>query len=183
MTCIVGIQHPEGVTIAADSAGSDGWTISSRADTKVFRNHGYLFGFCGSFRMGQLLHYSFIPPRPPARDVERFMTTVFVDAVRECLTEGGYARTKNGVETGGTFLVGVNGHLFCVEDDYQVGRERHGFAAIGSGDEVALGSLHTTRTYTLSPRSRALAALKAAEELTTFVRGPFKVLTQHRGKA
>lgn len=140
MTCIVGIEH-DGVTLGADSAASDGWTITSRADTKLFRNGDYLFGFCGSFRMGQLLHYAFDPPPVPSRGVERFMVTTFIDAVRTCLLEGGFAeKRKSGPETGGTFLVGAAGRLWQVEDDYQVARDAHGFDSIGSGAEVALGS-------------------------------------------
>jgi ATP-dependent protease HslVU (ClpYQ) peptidase subunit len=177
VTCIVGIQHPGGVTIGADTAGTDGWSITSRADTKLFRNGPYLFGFCGSFRMGQLLHYSLVPPKPPRIDLERHMSTVFVDAVRECLIEGGYAQRKNEVESGGTFLVAVAGQLFCIQNDYQVARQRMGFDAIGSGEEVALGSLHTTAQYDIDPRSRVLMALQAAADLTTFVMAPFTVKT------
>jgi ATP-dependent protease HslVU (ClpYQ) peptidase subunit len=177
MTCIVGIEHAGGVTIGADAAGSDGWSITSRADTKIFRNGPYLFGFCGSFRMGQLLHYSLIPPRVPAGDLERHMATDFVDAVRECLQVGGYAQRKNEVEAGGTFLVATADTLFCIQSDYQVARQRMGFDAIGSGEEVALGSLHATADRNITPKRRALMALQAATDLTAFVQGPFTVKT------
>ena len=63
MTCIVGLVHADGVTIGADSAGCDGaWGIVTRADTKLFHNGPFLFGFTSSFRMGQLLRYAFKPP-------------------------------------------------------------------------------------------------------------------------
>lgn len=181
MTCVVGIQHENGVTIGADSAGSDGWSITSRADTKLFRNGPYLFGFCGSFRMGQLLHYALTPPKPPLSGLERHMSTRFVDSVRECLFVGGYAQRKNEVEQGGTFLVAAAGELFCIQDDFQVARQRMGFDAIGSGEEVALGSLHTTNGYDFPPRQRVLMALQAATDLTTFVTGPFTVRTVKSG--
>lgn len=182
MTCIVGIEHEGGVTIAADSAGTNGWSISSRADAKLFRVGPYLFGFCGSFRMGQLLHYSLDAPLlPDDDDIERHMATKFVDTVRCCLQLGGYAKSKNDVESGGTFLVAAAGHLFCIQDDYQVARQLMGYDVIGSGEEVALGSLHSTADYDLTPTERALMALHAAADLTTFVRAPFHVETLTAG--
>lgn len=180
MTCIVGIQHDQGVTIGGDSAATDEATISVRADMKVFTSGPYLFGFCGSFRMGQLLHYTLECPVPPddPGELEQFMATTFVNAVRFCLSNGGVAAHHNNVETGGTFLVAVKGQLFCVEDDYQVARETVGYAAIGSGSHVAYGSLHTSADYDLTPDERVTAALRAATDLTPFVRAPFIVLTQ-----
>lgn len=179
MTCIVGIEHAGGVTIGADSAASDGWSFSARADGKLFRNGPYLIGFCGSYRMGQLLRYSLEAPIVPERDLDRHMATTFINAVRSCLLDGGYAERKNRVETGGTFLVGVAGRLFMIESDYQVGGQRNGFDACGSGAEVALGSLHTTANAKskMAPRRRALTALQAAADLTAFVGGPFQVRT------
>lgn len=179
MTCIVGIEHDGGVTIGADSAASDGWSLRSRADTKLFQNGPYLMGFCGSFRMGQLLRYALAAPALPddTSDLEEHMVITFVDAVRDCLTAGGVAYSKNGTETGGTFLVGVAGQLFQIEDDYQVARNLSGFDACGSGAEVALGSLHTSDQYDLSATQRITMALKAAADLTAFVSAPFAVKT------
>ena len=78
-----------------------------------------MFGFTTSFRMGQLIRYALEPPEPEG-ELDRFMSTAFVDAVRACLKDGGWARRDNEREEGGTFLVGVQGRLFAVHDDYQV---------------------------------------------------------------
>ncbi|XVV11230.1 hypothetical protein ACQP2X_41330 [Actinoplanes sp. CA-131856] len=58
MTCIVGITDGTTVTIGGDSAGSDGWHVAVRSDSKVFQVGPYLMGFTTSYRMGQLLRYS-----------------------------------------------------------------------------------------------------------------------------
>ncbi|GAB6899434.1 hypothetical protein [Kineosporia succinea] len=176
MTCIVGITDGHTVTIGGDSAGSDGWHVAVRSDTKVFQVGPYLMGFTTSYRMGQLLRYSLEIGEPDTWDVDRFMATTFIDAVRDCLTAGGYAKTEDGREEGGQFLVGIRGRLYLVDSDYQIGHTAAGYAAVGSGYLVALGSLHSTARSPIDSYSRALMALEAAVELTGEVRPPFTVL-------
>lgn len=175
MTCIVGVEHKGRVWIGGDSAGVAGYSISSRADEKVFKNGPYVMGFTSSFRMGQLLRYSLVPPAPNTRDLDRFMVTTFVDAVRACLKAGGYASKDKDVEEGGTFLVGVAGHLFGIQSDYQVAKEVNGYAAVGCGEDLALGALYATRRMP-NQRSRVRSALEAAAEHSAGVVGPFRII-------
>ena len=96
-----------------------------------------------------------------------------MDAVRECLRDGGFIKTSDGVEEGGQFLLGYRGRLFEVDSDFQVGESVDGTAAVGCGAEVALGSLYTSRG--MAPEDRILNALLAAEFYAPGVRGPFKI--------
>lgn len=178
MTCIVGVEHEGGVTIGADSAGSDGNITVARADSKLCKVGPYLFGFTTSFRMGQLLRYAFNPSNPDPRDLDRFMVTDFIDELRTCFSDGGFAQKDNGVESGGSFLVAVAGRLYCIESDYQVGRHLDGYAACGSGEYFAMGSLHTTADYDFTPRQRVALALEAAARHSPFVGAPFTIKTQ-----
>lgn len=174
MTCIVGLVDGDRVWMGGDSAGVSGLDITVRADTKVFRNGELLIGFTNSFRMGQLLHHRLaVPRRDPAADLFRWMVVDFVDAVRACLKDGGYAQRSNEVETGGTFLVATEGRLFSVQSDYQVGEAVRGYHAIGCGADYALGSLASTAG--LSPESRVRRALEVAELFSGGVRAPFTV--------
>jgi hypothetical protein len=176
MTCIAGLTSGGHVYLGGDSAGVSGLDLDVRADAKVFKNGPFLFGFTTSFRMGQLLRFKFKPPaHEEGLDTYEYMVTRFVDAVRECLKEGGYARKKDEEERGGTFLVGYRGRLFYVAGDYQVGEEACGFHAVGCGDRIALGSLYSTQGH--PPRARVRLALEAAERFSAGVRGPFVVLT------
>jgi len=156
-----------------------GLSLAVRADTKVFRKDRYLFGFTTSFRMGQLIRYSLKLPQPSG-DIDKFMTTKFIDALRDCLKAGGWARKENDREEGGTFLVGVSGQLFVIYDDYQVGRAADGFAAVGCGDHIALGALYATANTGLKPRNRVTLALQAAERFSAGVRGPFVCMSIKR---
>lgn len=180
MTCIVGMVSAGAVHLGGDSAGVGGIELTVRADRKVFRNGDFIMGFTSSFRMGQLLHHAFTPPkRHPDTDVEKFMVTAFVDAVRDCLKTGGYAEKHNEAERGGVFLVGYAGRLFRIDSDYQVGEAVDGFDAVGSGERVALGALFA------SARDKPLAclqtALEAAEHFSSGVRGPFHFETLEAG--
>lgn len=180
MTCIVGIKTDDGAILGGDSAGVSGLSIESRADTKVFENGPYLIGYTSSFRMGQLLRYAELPKPKPLGDLYKFMVTEFVDAIRKVFKDGGYARKDNEVEHAGTFLVGVKGRLFKIEADYQVGEPLLGYTAVGCGEDIALGSLHSTADPELefSPYGRVWAALKAAQEFSAGVREPFSVIEQ-----
>jgi ATP-dependent protease HslVU (ClpYQ) peptidase subunit len=174
MTAIAGLVHDGRVYIGGDSAGVGGYMLTVRADTKVFRNGPYVMGFAGSFRMGQLLHWSLKPPVPEGK-LERFMATKFVDAVRECLKTGGWLVTNSGRDEGGLFLVGVAGRLFRVDCDFQVGEAVDGWFAIGSGEEPALGALHATANLDLPPKKRLRLALTAADRYNTAVTAPFVI--------
>ncbi|MBM2621819.1 hypothetical protein JIG36_40575 [Actinoplanes sp. LDG1-06] len=175
MTAIVGLVEAGAVYIGGDSAGVSGMSLTVRADAKVFRKGPYLFGFTTSFRMGQLIRYSLMLPKP-AGDLDAFMSTTFIDALRDCLKAGGWAAKENDREEGGTFLVGVKGQLYAIYDDYQVAKAADGFAAVGCGEPIALGALHATAHIGLEPKRRVLSALEAAERFSAGVRGPFLCL-------
>lgn len=172
MTCIVGLVDGDRVHIGGDSAGVGGYALTVRADRKVFRNGDFIMGFTTSFRMGQLLQHAFTPPkRHPDTDIEKFMVTEFVDAVRRCLKDGGFAARHDEVEAAGTFLVGYAGRLFRIDSDYQVGEASDGFDAVGCGEQIAQGSLFSTAGH--KPLDRLKTALAAAERFNAGVRGPF----------
>lgn len=174
MTCIAAVAEAGVVWMAADSAGVAGLALTVRRDPKIYRVADFLFGFTSSFRMGQLLGYKFSPPQHHAEwDIERYMTTVFVDALRQTLKDGGFARNDSGVEQAGEFLVGYRGRIFRVCSDYQVGENVDPFDAVGCGADLALGALHATREK--SPAERVLMALEAAEAFSAGVRRPFRV--------
>ncbi|CAD6563245.1 hypothetical protein ACFQ3P_42650 [Paraburkholderia sabiae] len=176
MTCIVALTDGKKVYMGADSAAAGGSYMTVRADPKIYRVGPFLIGFTSSFRMGQLLGHSLtVAPRPEGTDVFVFMCTTFVEAVRECFTRGGYARKDGERESAGTFLVGHEGRIFRIDGDYQVGENAVNFNACGSGEQAALGSLHTTAGMPMRPEIKLERALAAAAEFSVGVRGPFRI--------
>ena len=184
MTCIVGSVCDGVVMIGGDSAGVAGYEMAIRKDPKVFLVDNVAFGFTSSFRMGQLLQYSLrIPSLDPGGDIFRYMATEFVNAVRDCLKEGGYAKVDKNEEEGGSFLVGIRGRLFAIHSDFQVAERACGHDAVGCGESYALGSLYT---YALDHYQGSggrdqhgvlMDALYTAENFSAGVRGPFNFVS------
>jgi ATP-dependent protease HslVU (ClpYQ) peptidase subunit len=177
VTCIIGMKDRNGdVWIGGDSAGVAGYQITIRSDEKVFRKGPMVFGFTSSFRMGQLLHYSLeIPEHPKKKSDAEFMASDFVNAVRRCFKEGGFASVVNGSESGGSFIVGYHGELYCVEGDFQVGIPSNGMCAVGCGEDLAMGALYANKHLKCS-RKRIRNALMAASEFSAGVAPPFTII-------
>lgn len=178
MTCVIGLETPEGVWIGADSAGSseDG-SQTLRADTKVFWRDTMLFGFCGSYRMGQLLRYSLeLTPHPDGVADYEYMVRYAIEDIRRCLKDGGFTWIEKNTETGGNFLVAYNGSLYEVEEDFQVGVSSRPYVAIGSGGAVASGAMAVLSDSDLTPVKRIKRALKVASDHDAFVAPPFVVM-------
>lgn len=127
--------------------------------------------------MGQLLHYNLIPPAPPenSTNLERFMVVEFVEQVRKTLIDGGLAKKEDNVEQGGQFLVGVQGRLFKICDDFQVAESLDPYMAAGCGEDFILGSFHTTDGLGFEPRERVRLALEAATYFSGGVSEPFNI--------
>lgn len=180
MTCIVGIVDEKSgmVVIGGDSASSNEYKVLIRKDEKVFKNGKFLFGCSSSYRMIQLLRYSFTPPLIGELDIDTYMRTRFINEVRACFKKGGYLQSeKRGDELGGFFLVGYEDRLFKIEDDFQVGENLFKYDAIGSGQDFALGALHALSTRSAPARLKISRALEAAQCFALGVEAPFVILT------
>jgi ATP-dependent protease HslVU (ClpYQ) peptidase subunit len=176
MTCIVGIEYNKTVYIGGDSCAAAGYDVHTRFDEKVFPNGPVLMGFTSSFRMGQILRYSFSPPVHKAGISNMsYLTNNFIDAIRKNFSKKGFIKTsKNNQEEGGTFLLGYKKKLYVVYDDFQVAEPMDGYAAAGSGSSVALGAMHAL-SYVEDPVARVLSALEAAAHFNAAVKAPFVV--------
>jgi hypothetical protein len=182
MTCIVGFVEGDTVWMGGDSAGTNAWFDQDLYDTpKVFRNDGALIGSCGSARQGDLLRHALkVPDHDPRIELEKYMVKSFIDAVRECFKAGGVCATKEGVEhSQGDFIVGYKGRVFVVYSDFQVRVPKLPYAAVGCGNQIALGALFAS-DHVLDGRARVELALHASERFSAGVRGPFHVLSLER---
>lgn len=179
MTCIVGVKTPGGVYIGGDSASTnDAGLQTILASGKVFfignEENRMLLGCTTSCRMMQLLHYELqLPAYEDGMDIEEYLVTKFVNAVRDCLKAGGFAKKEDEKEEGGNFLIAFAGRLFEMQDDYQISEPMNGYEAVGSGAKFALGSLYATPH--LMPEERIELALKAATYHNAYVRPPYLI--------
>jgi len=186
MTCIVGFCTNEGVMIGGDSAGvNNRMGVTERADKKVFRRDQYVFGGCGSFRMLDIIQYQLAPsPYYDGQGDERkFLVVNFIPELREVLKANGLLYRENEVERFGNaaFLVGLNKRLFMIWDDLQVGEASCGWAAMGCGQDYALGALWAVSAVgvRMKPEDKILTALKAAAKLSGGVIEPFHIVKNY----
>lgn len=183
MTCIVGMVTPDSIVIGGDSLGVAGLDATLRKDVKVFQVGEFLIGFTSSFRMGQLLRFNLsVPLQHPGTDDYGYMVTVFIESVRTCLKNGGFAQRQNEEESGGSFLVGYNGRLYHIDGDYQVGEGILPYEAIGCGEGFAKGAMAILMESDLPPMAKVDKALRVAERHSVGVRGPFEIVELLNGK-
>lgn len=180
MTCIVGYVEKEKVYIGGDSAGADVSTYEAcvRADEKVFKKNGMVFGFTTSFRMGQIIRYCFNPPEQSSKKTDyEYLCSDFIDALVKCFKDKGFATIKNSVVSGGVFLMGYRGNLYLLGNDFQVAQMAKDYHACGCGISYALGALHCMENMVFPPEGRITKALEAASEFSAYVRPPFNILS------
>lgn len=178
MTCIVGyIDKKESkVYIGADSAGVAGMNVVVRKDVKVFKVADFIIGCTSSFRMIQLLRFSFNPPKKyDEEDLYKYMCTSFINEIRKCFREGGFSELDKNVESGGTFLVGYKDRLFWIGNDYQVGESEKDYDACGCGEPFALAALDALVGSEIDIKEKILTALNIAAYRSAGVRPPFLI--------
>ena len=72
------------------------------------------------------------------------------------------------------FLFGYKGKLYGIEGDYQIAKSKDKFDAVGSGADIAIGSLHSTTS--MGTQKRIMLALEASALNNAAVRPPFHVM-------
>lgn len=166
--------------MGSDHAASDdktGWIIS-RKEPKCFKVGQYAIAFTDSFRMGQILQYAWTPPKyTPTKTnsgLDKFMRTKFIESVKQAFKDGGYGSigSSSDEDTGGIFIVGLEGRIFTIDEDFHVGENVVNYMAEGSGGQIALGALHATK-HQKNPKLRIKAALEAATEFNMAVAAPY----------
>lgn len=180
MTCVVGYVYDKKVYMGCDSAGVVPSTLSlrTRQDKKVFIKSDMIYGFCGSYRMGQIIRSCFDRPlQDPSLSDYDYLCSTYMDELRKCFCSAGFMRKEHNVEDiDGSFLLGFNSNLYQIETDLQVGQYFIKYAATGCAEDYAMGVLYGLEVdVKLSPEERILKALHAAQNFSAGVRSPFFV--------
>lgn len=173
MTCIIGLEENGKAYIGADSAAASGWEVRSSLTPKIFQRGPFVIAYTTSFRMGQILHYQVELPEAANYD-EEYMVNVFIEACRVKFKELGFTKIESNREEAGTFLVGVQGKVYQIYDDFQVQRFRDGLCAGGCGREYALGAMRAAQN--VPPWERIKLALIVASEFCKGMESPYTVM-------
>lgn len=144
MTCIIAKIHGGKVHMMADRMGSNGFTKESYPlIKKVFKNGDFLLGCTTSFRMIQLLHYSWEPPKM-SLDLsdDTYIFKNVVNSIMKCFKDNEFGHKKDVEFEAGNFLLGWKGRLFEVQPNMSL-LESGDFASVGSGSYHAVASMST----------------------------------------
>jgi ATP-dependent protease HslVU (ClpYQ) peptidase subunit len=178
MTCIVAVATGRAVWMGGDSAYTVSDDVIRLGPPKVTRRGPLVVGAAGSLRCANILHYDFTAPKRRRANPLRYVACEVAAEFRRRLgASEGKDQLDGHSEWDGRALVGYVGRLFLLDSCFGVTELVDGYGAIGSGGEVALGSLYETRGQPAKERLRR--ALLAAEAITGSVRAPFtyEVLT------
>jgi hypothetical protein len=182
MTCIVALIDDDGVIhFGSDSVGTDGHFAKIMSDPKVFQNGEFLFGYAGSFRLGQILEHGFSPPdRLENQTNKQYLCTTFMEGIKYSFKQHGFLKDNDDTgqdEIDGQFLIGYRGEIFIVQEDFSILHVLDNYLAIGAGEETATAVLYGTRDIELGPIERLHLSLEATEKYVDGVRGPFHFLS------
>lgn len=186
MTVVVGVRFKGGVLLAGDQQWSTENSNRIGAQSKVHLLQDTLaIAYCGSGRFGQILQFHLSELEDPflpreSRDEEYWAVREFIPYLRDVTTDQGHMHIRHNVEEFGqsAFLLAVRGRLFLVESDFSVNEHSLPYEAVGSGEDNAIGVLHTeigdtdAQDITLAKAERtAIKAIKAAIKFNNYVGG------------
>ena len=182
MTCIIGFidKQNDCVWMGSDSLGSNGYTKSVQHQTKSFKHSVFkdvVIGSTTTFRHIDLLKYSedLFDELDMYKETDidhKYMVTKFIPKVITLFEEN----IKDTKEKGANFIVGAKNKLYEILPDYSVLEPELGFCAVGCGEEVAMGSLLTSKYMDLPPNEAIELALQAAEKYCCGVQRPFHII-------
>ena len=170
--------------LASDQAACDGNIIINTGLPKIIETSVALagtekkfdigFGAVGEVAISNALRFFLDTPgiTVSTSDIiypDRYVVRELMPAIRKAFTDSGI---EDG-NPGNDLLIAFMGKLYSVGHMLDVIVPSLQFEAIGSGREVALGSLYTTTTLGFEAVDSIHSAMTAADVLTAYVRGPY----------
>jgi ATP-dependent protease HslVU (ClpYQ) peptidase subunit len=184
MTCIIGYLDAinDCVWMGGDSLGSNGYTKAVETQSKIFRNcifKNVVMGSTTTFRHIDLLKYSEslfdeVDFYKETTLDHKYMVTKFIPNLINLFNSG--IKHLDDKSKGANFIIGAKNKLFEVQDDYSVLEPMDGYTAVGCGQNIALGSLYSTKQLDIPIKERIIIALEATEHFSCGVQRPFRVI-------
>lgn len=166
MTTLIAFQHDDFCIIAADTQ-TTGYDLRSDCSPmgKIAQNGKYLVSAAGLVRGMNLIQHAFNPPATPrVKDLDRFMVTNFVPALRKTFALSGYDIKSDGMAASfeNDFIVAVNGTLYFIDEGYGLERTKDKVYCTGSGMKLALGAAYALGLEECDDYEEAIEILEAA---------------------
>lgn len=178
MTCIIGMVVNDVVYLAGDSAAvDDNHQLDIVTTTKVLFNGPLMIGWCGSYRMANLVHHSLRVPRQRfGESVDKFITKRVASAIRTTMIDGGIVNDENGGELPGGMILGYKGHIYRLGEEFSVVESTRGFDSVGAGCHFALGAISMVWPITKNVEARMTEIMRVVSKLCFSVAPPFRII-------
>lgn len=147
MTCIIATIYEGKVHMIGDCMGSNGFIKNIFTKTpKVFSVGDFIIGYTTSFRMGQILQYSWTPPTRLVNDLDddKYLYKEVIDSIKKCFENNGFGNKEKQEFEAGNFLIGWHGRLFEMQPNMSL-MEVEDFASVGGGSYHAVAALKTLK--------------------------------------
>lgn len=167
MTCIIAKVQDGRVHMIGDCMGSNGFVKNIYTKTpKVFSVGDFIIGYTTSFRMGQILQYSWTPPVRLVNDQDddKYLYKSVVDSVKKCFEDNGFGHKSSEEFEAGVFLIGWQGRLFEMQSNMSL-MEVEDFASVGCGSYHAVAAMKTMK-HLNQLNEKPLEFLEVALEIT-----------------
>lgn len=166
MTTLIAFQHDDFCVIAADTQ-TTGYDLRSDCSPmgKIAKNGKFLVSAAGLVRGMNLIQHAFNPPTVPrTKDLDKFMVTSFVPALRKTFALSGYDIKSDGMAAffENDFIVAVNGTLYFIDEGYGLERTKDKVYCTGSGMKLALGAAYALGLEECDDYEEAIEILEAA---------------------
>jgi ATP-dependent protease HslVU (ClpYQ) peptidase subunit len=178
MTIIIGWVENNEAWIGSDSAVTLGYKSLILPHSKYIgfyvgkEKRPFLVGVAGSLRVSQLVESVSLPAH---NNNPRKFVLKFVETVRERLKDSGAIIEENSEQSGDFKMLMVYGNkLFTAHTDFGVMESSDPFAAIGSGQDYAMGVLSALRD-TMSPRDCIHNALRITSRYDIYCSPPLRM--------
>jgi ATP-dependent protease HslVU (ClpYQ) peptidase subunit len=179
MTTILAIQHPDKVTLGADSqvTAGNGRTANHAQMVKISQKGDYIIAGAGECAPCDIAQHIWIPPTPTNKDwndLYHFMIAKVVPSLKACFKENEYKWDTEDDESKFAFLVAIGGEIFEIADDFSVCLDGKGFYGVGSGSSYGIGAL--------SAGASLAKALKISSDNDAYTSAPFIYFNQPKRK-
>ena len=189
MTTIAAIQGDGWVVMGADTQSTyNDYRRVLMQDDKVIENNGVLIAGCGLGRGMNLLQRAWKAPKPRTiltpEALDTWMIKTFIPSMRKLFVDNGYDMKDDGsyAQFENVFLIGIQGVLYIVDEDYSIDRDARHYITSGSGGDFAQGALYTYGSTIFENKLMAQEAMKvavdAAKQFDVFSGGETRVYIQ-----
>lgn len=176
MSVVVGVEGDQYVAMAGDHFWGHQDRSICKTQPKVFRkplaqhpsigeeSTEMLIGVTGRPRVSQLLRFHFNAPTREHGPLV-YLTGSFVTALKSLFHNHGILKEEHEVQEvyESSILVGIEGGIYQISNNFQVTRAEEGYMAIGVGYKFAYGAL-ASMDEELTPDTRATRAVRATAQ-------------------